>query len=194
MLSQVITSHGGTVDIVSHSLAAHLLYLIQSHSIEDLCIISHSLSPLIQRLLVLCPSLQIHTPQWIYDEIEGEKNSFQSIYCVPHQTIQLQFIRCCVHCEKERKGIERLIEQTGALVLEEGCKLDLLTHMVSDTRFETPLPILHYQWFIDCLQSGQVLNESSYLLSYPCSTNRSHAFKHIHCGYTQWTQQCLRYT
>lgn len=167
---------------------------IQSHSIEDLCIISHSLSPLIQRLLVLCPSLQIHTPQWIYDEIEGEKNSFQSIYCVPHQTIQLQFIRCCVHCEKERKGIERLIEQTGALVLEEGCKLDLLTHMVSDTRFETPLPILHYQWFIDCLQSGQVLNESSYLLSYPCSTNRSHAFKHIHCGYTQWTQQCLRYT
>lgn len=185
MLSQIITSHGGMVDLVSYSLDAHLLYLIQSYSNEEVCIISHSLSPLLQRLLLIYPSLSIHTPQWMYDQIEGEENSFQCIYGIPHLSIQLQFIRCCVHCEKERKGIERLIEQTGALVLEEGCKLELLTHMVSDTWFETSLPILHYQWFIDCLQSGQVLDETSYLLLYPCSTNTSHALKHIHFGYNQ---------
>lgn len=179
------------MDFVSHSLDAHLLFIIQSHSTEKLCVISSYLSPILQRLLILCPSIQIHTPQWIYDEIEGEKNSFQSIYCVPHQFLQLRFIRCNVHCENERKGVERLIEQTGALVLEEGCNSSLLTHMISDKWFETSLPILHYQWFIDCLQSGQVLDESNYLLSYPCSTNTKRRFKHVYFGYSQSIQMKL---
>lgn len=129
------------------------------------------MSLLLKRTLFLFPSLRVHTPRWVYDQLSGEMNSFQAIYGIPQYKVDLRGVRCQLRVVQDVYGATCVIEQTGALVLPEGCDEQLITHVVSDQwSDDVTVPIVHLQWFVDCLQSGTRLAVDNYLLL-PTSTS-----------------------
>ena len=156
-------SSGGSATVLRHNLESQLLFALQQ-SRDRLCLLlASSETPFLQRIRHLCPSLRCHTPRWLYDQLEGVSNALQTIYCEPRAALGLREMRCVVRCGELSEGVERVVEQTGALVLGESGAF--MTHWVSDRWFEAEpqRPILHYRWFVDCLTKGCVVAKEEYV-------------------------------
>ena len=124
------------------------------------------MSPLLNRVLFLIPSLHIHTPRWVYDQIEGILNDLQPVYGIPQFPINLRDIRCRILYPDNPHGAKCVVEQTGALVVPDSCDDSIITHIVSDRwHVNAVVPVVHLQWFLDCLQTGERKEMDEYLLS-----------------------------
>ena len=163
LLQRVVQSGGGNTTILRHNLESQLLFALQQSPHCFCVLLASSETPFLHRIRRLCPSLSCHTPQWLYDQLEGVSNALQTIYCEPRAALGLREMRCVVRCGELSEGVERVVEQTGALVLGESGAF--MTHWVSDRWFEAEpqRPILHYRWFVDCLTKGCVVAKEEYV-------------------------------
>ena len=139
---------------------------MRSSSPTSTILITNSISPLLNRVLFLFPSLHLHTPCWVYDQIKGISNELLPVYGIPQFPVCLRDMRCRILYPDNPHGAKCIVEQTGALVIPDVCNDLLVTHIVSDRWLvNVTMPVVHLQWFLDCLQTGERKEISKYLLS-----------------------------
>lgn len=161
LLSSVLSTHGGEVHAIVLSLATSALHLLQ-HTSKRSILITSTRSPFVSQLHALAPRLELRSPDWVFDSVDGSLRESLEVIYKPLPLCELRDLRSVrAKIESDRKEeCERIARCVGILVVGEGFEVVLTEREWEEGRKEKGV---RFEWVLDCIQEGCVLPIQRYL-------------------------------
>ena len=161
LVSSVLSTHSGEVHTIVLSLATSALHLLQ-HTSKRSILITPTRSAFVSQLHALAPRLELRSPDWVFDSVEGSLRESLEIIYKPLPLCELRDLRSVrAKIESDRKEeCERIARCVGILVVGEGSEVVLTEREWEEGRKEKGV---RFAWVLDCIQEGRVLPIQRYL-------------------------------